>query len=166
MEEREKRPDHGLDKQAVEREARAGREFSVADAINAAGGGDLMKGASPVSRKRQAQLTMKQALREHLSDIEGALRTVLLRRLTESEALLHAGYENPMAALADYVARLLQSDAALRRLVHEADIEWGRANDTRPFFEKEGEPPHPDDPYTSASVQAQLTAFSEKLQGT
>lgn len=164
MGERAKKHDPALDKAAIEREILAGRKFSVADAIGRLGGKDLMKGASPVTRKRQAELEMKHALRAHLSDAEGALRLVLLRRVTESGALLEGGYKDPIGNLVRYVDRLCGSDVALKALVREVDMEWGRANDTRPHFEKEGQTTHPDDPYTSESVRSQLSRLGQRLR--
>ena len=38
----------------IERELRTNRKFSLSDAIGQLGGGDVMKGGSPVTRKRQA----------------------------------------------------------------------------------------------------------------
>jgi hypothetical protein len=48
-------------------------------------------------------------------------------------------------------------------VVREADVEWGRVFGERPFFEQEGRPPHPDDPYTLESVRAELTRLAEGL---
>jgi hypothetical protein len=163
--EKEKKPAPDLDAAAIEREVLADRDFSIAEAIGRMGGKDLLKGASPVGGKDQARLALRHALREHLPDPERALKVVLLRRLVESEALLSESFQNPTELLIRYVDRMLDSDDRLRHLVREADIEWGRANQTRPFFEKEGEPPHPDDPYTSASVRTQLTRLRERLDG-
>jgi hypothetical protein len=61
--------------------------------------------------------------------------------------------------------RVLDSDYLLKELVREADIEWGRILGERRYFEKEGCPPHPDDPYTIESVRATLSRLIEKLTG-
>jgi hypothetical protein len=49
----------------------------------------------------------------------------------------------------------------LEELVRDADIEWGRVMGERPYFEKEGSPHNPDDPYTVESVR---DALSERLK--
>jgi hypothetical protein len=49
----------------------------------------------------------------------------------------------------------------LKELVRSADAEWGRTMGERPHFEKEGEPPHPEDPYTAESVR---NALAEALR--
>ena len=65
--------------------------------------------------------------------------------------------------LAGYVQRTLDSEYLLKELVREADAEWGRALGERPYFDKEGCPPHPEDPYTAESVRATLSRLREKL---
>jgi hypothetical protein len=151
------------DAAALEREIRAGREFSLAEAIGRLGGKDLMKGASPVSRRRQADLEIRGLLRSRLDDADGALRTILRRRVVESDTLLAGRFEDPRGALRAYVERALASDGLLRSLVRDADAEWGRDNDTRPHFDRAGRDPHPDDPYTVESVRAALTRLLHGL---
>jgi hypothetical protein len=51
----------------------------------------------------------------------------------------------------------------LEELVRDADIEWGRLMGERPYFEKEGAPRHPDDPYTVESVRNALSGLLEQL---
>ena len=55
--------------------------------------------------------------------------------------------------------RILDSDYLLGELVRQCDVEWGRAYGERPYFQKEGSPPHQDDPYTVESVRGSLTAL-------
>lgn len=150
------------DDAALEREIRSRRKFSIAEAIGREGA-DLMKGASPVTRKRQAEFAIEECLERHLDDADGALRVVLLRRTAESEILLAPGYEDPLAALALVTERLLGSEARLRRLVDETDAEWGRLYSERPYFERGGGPPHHHDPYTLASVRQALSRLLAEL---
>lgn len=145
----------------IEREIRSQREFSLAEAI-AREGGDLLKGASPVKRKRQAELEIRQHLERHLDDSEGALGVVLLRRVRESESLLETGYEQPLAILARVTERILGSEARLRRFVAAVDAEWGRIYSERPYFERDGEPDSRD-PYTNSSVRESLERLLERL---
>ena len=70
----------------IEREVLSRREFSLAEAIGRRNS-DLLKGASPVTRKRQASLRLERYLESRLLDGEGALRAVLRRRIRESEGL-------------------------------------------------------------------------------
>ena len=145
----------------IEREIRAHRKFSLSDAIGQVSGGEFMKGGSPVTRKRQAELEVEEYLRRHLVDPGGVLRIVMLRRLGES--LLNADYDQPLAALAEYIPGVLTSEHLLAELVREADAEWGRVQDERPYFQGPGCAPHPDDPYTIDSVRLTLFQLSETL---
>ena len=62
-----------------------------------------------------------------------------------------------MVVLVSYVTQVLQSEALLKDVVSEADADWGRAYGERPYFERDGHRPHPEDPYTLASVRDALT---------
>lgn len=145
----------------LEREIRSGRDFSLAEAIGRLGG-NLLKGASPVTRKRQAELLVDLFLEQHLADAEGALRVVLERRLAESE--LASGYEQPLLALARTLEHLLGSQERLESFVHQVDAEWGRMYLERPCFQRAGQKPQPDDPYTFSSVRATLTSLLDDLR--
>lgn len=145
----------------IEREIRTHRKFSLADAIGQVSGGEFMKGGSPVSRKRQAELEVEEYLRRHLVDPGGVLRIVMVRRLGES--LINSDYNQPLAALAEYIPGVLASEHLLAELVREADAEWGRVQGERPYFQGPGRPPHPDDPYTIDSVRRALVQLRETL---
>ena len=144
-----------------QREIRTNRKFSLNEAIGRLAGGDFMKGGSPLSRKRETELEIEEYLRGHLADSGGALRSVLVRQLGES--LLNCDYEQPLAILAEYVQRLLASEHLLEEFVREADAEWGRTHDERPYFQVAGRPPHRDDPYTIDSVRLALVQLRETL---
>jgi hypothetical protein len=157
-----KNPDtNSADRDAeIEREIQTNRKFSLSEAIGRMAGG-LMKGGSPVTRKRQAELEIDEYLRRHLVDSGGVLRSVLLRQLGES--LLNGDYDQPLAALAEYIRRILTSEALLEEFVREADAEWGRVQNERPYFQRPSRPPHPDDPYTIDSVRLALFQLRERL---
>jgi hypothetical protein len=146
----------------LQREIRAGRKFTLTEAIGRMAGLGAMKGVSPISLKKQAENEMEAYLKEHLSDTSGALRTVLLRRLASSEHL-DGRYDQPLQFLADGLQHVLASEERMRDLVTDADIEWGRITGERPFFEKEGKSPHPDDPYTLLSIRTTLMALLASL---
>ena len=163
-------PDHQPDPpvdddQAIEREILEHRKFSWEEAIARQAGKDLMKGASPVSTKQQAELQIEKYLRENLPDAERALRIVLDRRVTESEVLFERGYEQPLVALAMYVEGLLASDGGLEEFVREVDAEWGQLYGERPYFQRAGSAAHPDDPYSIAAVHGKLAGLHSKLRG-
>ena len=142
---------------ALEREIRLGRKFNPRDALARMAGPGALKGASPISPVLQAETAIGTWLGGNLSDTDGALRAVVHRHL-KGNALLLDNLEQPLVAAAGYLRKLLSADNLLRDIVSEADVEWGRAMDERPHFERDGMPPHPDDPYTLESVRAALTA--------
>src|SRR5262245_4861556 len=146
----------------LEREIRAGRKFTVSEAFGRLAGPGMMKGASPVTRKQQAVAEIQEYLGRYLADAPGTLSVVLVRHVQESELLLN-GLDQPLVVLAVYVRRVLDSEYGLKELVREADMEWGRVFGERPCFEKEGNPPTPDDPYTLESVRTALTQLAGGL---
>ncbi len=146
---------------AIEREARMQRKFSLNDAIGQLAGGEFTKGGTPITRKRQAELELDEYLRRHLVDSGGVLKSVLSRHL--GELLLKRDYAQPLAALQEHVQRLLASTPFLDEFVREADAEWGRVHEERPYFHVPGRPPHRDDPYTADSVRLALLQLQESL---
>ena len=146
----------------LEREILKERKFNLAEAIMRLAGPGAMKGESPVPRMQQAGIEIESWLRRHPADLGGTLQFVLHRRVKESELLLH-NFEQPLVVLAAYCQRVLDSDYLLKELVREADAEWGRVMGERPYFEREGSPPHPDDPYTVESVRNALTGLLKQL---
>ena len=143
----------------LEREIRAERKFTLAEAIGRMAGPGMMKGVSPVSGMQQAVAEIQSYLSRHSG---GDLPCAFLRHVNESELLLH-GFRQPLVVLADCVQRVLDSEYLLKELVREADVEWGREFGERPYFEKDGCPPHPDDPYTLESVRTALTQLARAL---
>jgi hypothetical protein len=145
----------------IEREIRKNRKFSLNEAIGQLAGGGFMKGGTPVSRKRQAELEIEEYLRRYLVDSGGVLRRVLIRRLGDS--LLSGDYNQPLAVLAEYIPKVLASEHVLEEVVREADAEWGRVHEERPYFQDRSRLPHPDDPYTVDSVRLALSQLRERL---
>jgi hypothetical protein len=142
---------------ALEREIRLGRKFSARDALARMAGPGALKGASPVSPVQQAETAIGSWLGSNLPDTDGALRAVLHRHLKGNTLLLDS-LDEPLVALAGYLRSLLATDTLLKDIVSQADVEWGRAMDERPHFERDGMPPSPDDPYTLESVRLALGA--------
>jgi hypothetical protein len=149
-----KRPESVPDNE-IEQEIRQARKFSAEEVIGRLAGPGAMKDGSPISRQQQAENAIGAWLTGNLNDVSGALKAVLHRNLKGSGRLLQ-DLDRPLAALADYCERILASDERLLEIVRETDVEWGRAMDERPHFERAGGTPHPDDPYTMESVRAAL----------
>ena len=146
----------------LEREIRKGRKFTLEEAIGRLAGPGAMKGESPVARMQQAEIEIGSWLRSHLADAGGALQVVLHRDVKGSELLLN-NFDRPLVVLASYCQQVLDSDYLLEELVRDADVEWGRVMGERPYFEKEGSPHHPDDPYTVESVRNALSGLLKQL---
>lgn len=143
--------------QRIEREIRQQRGFSLADALAGRDGGGHLKGASPTPLVQRATLNLAQWLKTNLDDEEGALRRVILRGFDDRFDLLERYVDDPAGAVARWLPAVLDSAAGLAELVRQADMEWGRLNQERPCFEREGVAPDPSDPYTVADVRRRLT---------
>jgi hypothetical protein len=146
----------------LEREIRENRKFTLEEGIMRLAGPGMMKGESPVSRKEQSEAKIESYVRHHLLDAGGALPPVLVRYVKNSELLLE-GFEQPQVVLANCIQQILDSEYLLAEIVRATDAEWGRLLGERPYFERAGSLPHPDDPYTAESVRTTLTNLLEKL---
>ena len=154
--------DHSEQDIALEQEIRRERKFSLNEALGRMADQGMMKGGSPVPPHQQAEFEIGRYLRDHLSDPSGILPLVIVRHVKRSEQFLHDPTE-PLSVLSGNIQRLLQSPDLLNELVREADMEWGQMHEERPHFEREGDPPHPDDPYTVESLRAALSRLLEQL---
>lgn len=159
MTDQQRRPRSQAD-EALEREIRQGRKFSLAEAIGRLAGPGMMKGESPATRKQQADAVIESYLNGHL--LGGELCAVLFRQVRESELLLH-NLDQPLVVLAACIQRILNTHYLLQELVRECDFEWGRVNGERPYFQKDGVEAHPEDPYTVASVRNKLSRLIDAL---
>ena len=146
----------------IEREIRQGRKMTAKDVMSRLAGPGAMKGASPVSPVQQAEIEIGNWLGNNLTDETGSLKAVLHRNLKGSEQLLDC-LDQPLKALSVHLRRLLGADELLKEIVREADVEWGRSMDERPYFEREGTAPDSDDPYTVENVRQALTDALQKL---
>ncbi len=71
----------------LQREILLQRKFTLAEAIGRLGG-DMLKGTSPVTGQRQAELIIERFLESNLRDSEGALLIVLKRTICQSDILM------------------------------------------------------------------------------
>ena len=141
---------------AVEEEIRKKRKFSMASAIGEEGGG-FLAGGTPILPTQEAAAVIGVFLEVHMVDYSGVLRHVLDRRIKEDIVLLSKYVDVPLKALAHVIDHILELDERLYELVRQVDAEYGRMMDERPYFQKPGAPPHPDDEYTHQSVRVTLT---------
>jgi hypothetical protein len=149
--------------ESTESRIRRERKFSLAEAIGREAAGTL-KGASPVALGRQALFEIEHLLESQLPDPEGSLTRTLMAKLQLDPPLLARHFERPAGALTEYLTITLGKEALLNALVRDTDARWGRENQERPHFEREGQPPHPDDPYTRAGVREMLEDLLSQLE--
>lgn len=140
---------------SIEREIRQGRSFSLNEAIGREGG-TWFKGESAVPRLSQITAEITNFIDHNVSDVSGALRTTLRRRIKENQRLVAEHEDEPLAALRELLSTILRTDTALFELVGQVDAEWGQMMLERPHFQEPGQAPHPEDEYTHESVRREL----------
>jgi len=146
----------------LQREIRNERKFSLEEAIGRLAGPGSMKGASPITRKQQAEAAIDNWLTLHLNSSQDALKAVLLQQLAQSELLLN-NFDQPLVVLAGHCRQVLGSEHLLADLVRDSDAEWGRILGERPHFDMQDCAPDSDDPFTIASVRCTLSSLLEQL---
>ena len=140
----------------IEQEIRQGRTFSLADVIGQEAG-NFLKGESPVPKLLQIKTELIAFVEQHLIDPSGALQATLRELIQTDDMVCSQHLEAPLEALSEFLQNLLDQEILFQDFVRRVDMKWGQIYDERPHFEKPGQPPHPDDEYTYASVRAQLT---------
>jgi hypothetical protein len=147
----------------IQQELRLSRKFSLADAIGQEAG-DFMKGESPVPKLVQVKTELSHLVSENLQDSSGALQVVLGRWITADESRISRYLNTPADALIELIQRILKTPDSLYELVRQADSLWGEMYDERPYFQRPGQAPHPDDEYTHESVREALAHCLRRLQ--
>lgn len=142
--------------QAIEQEIRQGRKFSISAAIGKEGG-DFLKGESPIPKLVQVKNELLVFVGQHLHDPSGALHEIVRELIQSDDVVCSRCFEAPLAALIELLLPLTTQDALLHDFVRRVDMRWGQLYDERPYFERPGHPPHPEDEYTHESVRAQLS---------
>ena len=142
--------------EAIEREIRADRKFSLAEAVGRADDGGHLHGASPVALLEQAQTTAMQFAERRLNDPDRALLTLLARTVRSHEPLMARHLDQPLAGLVAVIEKLLGREQWLADFVRDVGAEWGRRYQEPPHFERSGQPTDPLDPYTLVSVKTAL----------
>lgn len=147
---------------ALQREILAERSFSLAEAIGREGG-SFLKGESLIPRGTQAINEIIVFIDQHLEDASGALQATLHIWVQAENVRISQHLEAPLVALRVILEETLASPTTLYELVRQVDVRWGQIYDERPYFQRPGHPPHPDDEYTHESVQQQLAALLQQV---
>lgn len=152
-----------LEAEEIRRDALRGREFTLADVIGQEGG-SFMKGESPVPKLVQLKTEINTFINLNLPDVSGALQAVLYRWVDEDTARISKHLDAPLQALLGLLESIVENPSILHELVRQVDMLWGEMNDERPYFQRPGQSPHPDDEYTHESVYQQLVELSYCLK--
>lgn len=147
----------------LQRQILLGRRFSLADAIGREGG-DFMKGVSPVPPLMQAIAAINLFISKYLPDASGALHAILYVWVKSEEGRVSRHIDVPLEALREIIESILSSSHGFYEFVRRVDCKWGEMNDERPYFQRPGQKPHPDDEYTHDSVHRQLTEFCRFIE--
>lgn len=145
----------------LQKEILAGQRYSLASAI-AREGGNFLKGESPVPKLVQVTTEINLFIDHHLPDSSGALQAIL-KRWIKSDPLISQHIESPLTGLEQIINKILKNQELFYEMVREADLKWGQMYAEPPYFQKPGQPPHPDDEYSHESVREKLTALKKKL---
>ncbi|GGA00037.1 hypothetical protein [Okeania sp. KiyG1] len=156
------KPQNQLEEEDIRRELLRGREFTLADVIGQEGGG-FMKGESPVPKLVQVKAEINTLISQNLRDVSGVLEAVLYRWVDEDTARISKHLDSPLQALLGLLKSILENPPILHELVRQVDMLWGKINNERPYFQRPGEPAHPDDEYTHESVYQQLVELTRCL---
>ena len=153
-------PNQGRE-QRIEKEILSEQKYSLAGAI-AREGGNFLKGESPVPKLVQVTTEINLFIDQNLPDAHGALQWVL-KGWIKSDPLVSQHLEAPLQALAQIIQKILNNQELFYEMVRQADIKWGQMYQERPYFQKPGQPPHPDDEYSHESVKEKLLSLQQKL---
>ena len=149
-----------LDKE-IEKQMRMGRSFTLASGLLNAGGG-LLSGGSPIPLVQQAQNAAINWLRENLSDTDGGLIAALETHIKDKAHQFGENPDQPLFVLKGILQKF-ERKSALYELVRRADVNYGQQMGERPQFQKPGQAPQKDDPYTHESVQKSLQDLLQKI---
>ena len=147
----------------IQREIRAGRKFSLADLISQEGG-NFLKGESPVPKLVQAITEINNFISRNLQDSSGALEPILQKWVKNDQATVSSHLNTPLLALKEILEKILNNPQLLYELVKEVDFKWGQIYNERPYFQKPGQPAHPDDEHSHESVYKNLSDLLDKTR--
>ncbi|HIK18672.1 MAG TPA: hypothetical protein IGS53_25795 [Leptolyngbyaceae cyanobacterium M33_DOE_097] len=147
----------------LERDILKGRSFSLADVIGKEAG-SFMKGDSPVPKLVQATTEILLYIEYNLTDSSGALKAALKTWVQTHEVDVSCHLNSPLNALSKLLEQIVANPELLYEFVRRVDVQWGETYGERPFFQKPGQAPHPDDEYTHESVHQALSGLLASLK--
>ncbi|NCO75632.1 MAG: hypothetical protein GW795_08125 [Cyanobacteria bacterium] len=131
------------------------RKFSLAELIGREGG-NFLKGESPVPKILQLKTEIIFFINNNLQDLSGALQAVLQDYVNNEDDKISRYQDTPLKALSLMIEEVINNDNFFYEFVKEVDLKSGQMTGDRPYFQKPGQPPHPNDEYSHKSVKIQL----------
>ncbi|MFO8039289.1 MAG: hypothetical protein R6U67_07540 [Sodalinema sp.] len=157
-------PDTNLSDDDLRQDRLLGRKFTLADAI-AAEGNNFFKGESPVPILLRAVTEINGFIDKHLRDSSGALKAVL-QDWVKQDSCVSEHIDQPLIALEKILKSITSNSEVLYEFVRQVDFKWGQIYGDRPYFQKPGQSPHPEDEYTHTSVQQKMIELLDTLHNT
>ncbi|AUC59893.1 hypothetical protein AA637_01445 [Cyanobacterium sp. HL-69] len=139
----------------LRRDALRGRQFSLADLIGQEGGG-FLKGESPVPFIIRLKTEIKLFISNNLQDSSGALQAVLQDMVNGADSKISSHETDPLSALRAIIEEIMENDNLYYDFVKQVDLKSGQISGDRPYFQKPGQPAHPEDEYSHESVKEKL----------
>ncbi|HRZ27315.1 MAG TPA: hypothetical protein P5346_15575 [Spirochaetota bacterium] len=155
--------DRKTQEESIRNEILLERKFSLADAIGREGG-SLIKGHSPIPLLDQVTAAINIFIRNNLEDSSMMLIAALQNTVKTDGVRLSSSIEKPLEYLRGLVRSHLDNPYLLYELAREADFRRCREYREKPFCQKPGEPPHPDNEYSHEAVRGKLAALLKKIE--
>ncbi|MBX2863691.1 MAG: hypothetical protein KTR27_09050 [Leptolyngbyaceae cyanobacterium MAG.088] len=148
--------------QDLQREVRAGRKFSLSEAIGREGGSFLKGSQAAIPRPLRALAAINGFIDQHLNDGNGAIQSCL-KRWVKTDGRISKHLDTPLIALQVIVTDLVQQPQIMYEFARQVAVEWGHLNGERPYFQKPGTKAHPKAAYSHESIQKRLLSLLDRL---
>ncbi len=145
----------------LQREIRAERKFSLAEAIGREGG-SFMKGESAIPRPLRARTELDRFITAYLHEPTGALATTLYTWASD-DIRVSRQLDTPLVALAQILESLLAEPTTFSEFARRVAIAHSRLTGDRPHFQQFGQPAPADVEHTHQSITLALTALHDRL---
>ncbi len=146
----------------LQREIRAERKFSLAEAIGREGG-SFMKGESAIPRPLRATNAIKQFITTHSDDPTGALATELYV-WSIADIRVSRQLDTPLGALFEIVESLLSESTTFYEFARRIAIAQAKLTGDRPHFQKPNQLPLPEAEHTHDSIKQYLLDIAKQLE--
>ncbi len=121
-----------------------------------------MGGDDAIPRPVRARAVIYEFLEAYLKDPEGALKPTLKQWIAD-DVRVSRNLDTPLVAL-DEILRSLSQPPELYEFARAVNMKWGEIYGDRPYFQKPGQPPHPNAVYSHKMLQGQLEMLCQQLE--